>query len=226
MGIKIVVIGNRTKTIPTLYVANHISYIDILIMGATIKGSFISKGAVAKWPVIGWLTNLQKTIYVDRSIAELKSKSSELIERLHDKNNLMLFPEGTSSDGNRVLKFKSALFNVADQKIDGDYLNVQPISICYNFLDGFPICRQLKPFYAWYGDMDLLSHLWTMAGLGKLTVTLQFHEPTSLARHSSRKEIAQYCEEQVRKGFSESKYTKNTKINLLERLKKKQIVQK
>src|SRR3546814_6911519 len=83
-----------------------------------------------------------------------------MTRRLEAGDDLVLFPEGTSGDGNRVLAFKSALFSVAERRPQGEPLTVQPVSIAYTRLDGLPLGRYLRPFFAWYGDMELGPHLW------------------------------------------------------------------
>ena len=96
--------------------------------------------------------------------------------RLEAGDNLILFPEGTSNDGNRVLPFKSAFFGIAENPGQGQAAGtVQPVSIAYTRLNGIPMGRPYRPFYAWYGDMELASHLWNVAGLGNATIAIQFH---------------------------------------------------
>ncbi len=124
--------------------------------------------------------------------------------RLEAGDSLILFPEGTSSDGNRVLPFKSGLFSVAELEPGGRPLTVQPVSIAYTMLDGLPMGRYLRPFFAWYGDMELVSHLWQWAGLGRLTVVVRFHEPVTLAQFGSRKVLSEHCYAVVSRGMSEA----------------------
>src|SRR3546814_8218171 len=108
-----------------------------------------------------------------------------MTRRLEAGDDLVLFPEGTSGDGNRVLAFKSALFSVAERRPQGEPLTVQPVSIAYTRLDGLPLGRYLRPFFAWYGDMELGHHLWHAIGLGRVTVMVEFHEPVRSEEHKS-----------------------------------------
>jgi len=129
-GIKIKIFGNVSINPPTLLISNHASYLDILILGSLFKTSFVAKKEVAKWPLFGILAKLQNTIFVDRRISSLKSQENQIIEHLNKKNNLVIFPEGTSSDGNKVLPFKSSLFNIFEENLDSGIF-IQTITIVY-----------------------------------------------------------------------------------------------
>ncbi len=204
LNIRLEVIGRRSRVRPTLFVANHSSYLDIMVYGALIKGSFVTKAEVAKWPLFGMLAKLQRSVFVDRRVRSLLTQKDEIARRLTARDNLILFPEGTSNDGNQVLPFKSSLFVVADQQVRGNDLTVQPVSIAYTRLDGMPVGRHLRPFFAWYGDMDLLSHIWLLAGLGRFTVTVTFDKPVTLAQLGSRKALCQYCWQTVSTSHAEA----------------------
>jgi len=101
------------------------------------------------------------------------------------------------------LPFKSALFSVAaGQVAAGQNVTVQPVSIAYTRLDGLPIGRALRPLFAWYGDMSMAPHLWTVLGLGVVEIMVEFHPPTTLAECGSRKALARYCEDRVGTGLA------------------------
>lgn len=202
MALRIEVRGTQLKKGPVLFVANHSSYLDISVLGALIKGAFVAKSEVATWPIYGWCAKLSRTVFVDRRARHALTQSSELKKRLQDGDSLILFPEGTSSDGNRVLPFRSSLFSAAEIEIDGAKLMVQPVTVAYTKLDGMPLGRHLRPMFTWYGDMDLFSHIWTMLGLGKPTVTVEFHPPVSIDQFRSRKEMSRYCQDRVSLGLA------------------------
>src|SRR6185312_7173604 len=201
LGFRVTVAGEPSTLRPTLFVANHVSYIDIEILGGLIEGSFIAKTDVARWPLFGWLAKLQRTVFVDRRIRSTAEQRDAIRERLAAGDDLILFPEGTSGDGNHILPFKSALFSVADHA--GPHpLTVQPLSIAYLRLDGIPMGRAYRPFFAWYGDMTLGAHLWTMLGLGTVDVTVTFHAPVTLAQFGSRKALAEHCHRVIALGMA------------------------
>jgi 1-acyl-sn-glycerol-3-phosphate acyltransferase len=202
LGFRVTVKGELLRQRPTLFVANHVSFMDIEILGSLIDGCFISKAEVARWPLFGWLAKLQRSVFVDRRVSSTANQRSAIRERLDEDDHLILFPEGTTGDGNRALPFKSALFSVADYVGPHGALPVQPVSIAYVRLDGMPIGRFYRPFFAWYGDMEFMPHLWTMLGLGKIGVEVEFHSPVTLAQFGSRKALAEHCYRVVASGVA------------------------
>src|SRR3954451_12987513 len=205
LGIGVREIGHKIEARPVLFAANHISYLDITVLGSLLDASFIAKTEIAGWPLFGWLARLQRSVFIDRRARSTAHQRDSIAARLAAAEALILFPEGTSGDGVRLLPFKSALFSVADHvKNHGatGAVTVQPVSIAYTRLDGMPIGRALRPFFAWYGSMSLAPHLWRMLGLGRLEVVVEFHPPTSVAACGSRKALARYCEERVAEGLA------------------------
>lgn len=200
LGLEIVVHGTPTGARPTLFVANHTSYFDIEVLGSQIECSFIAKADMINWPLIGWLAKLQRSVFVDRRPVNVSHHASEVAGRLKDGDNLVLFAEGTTSDGNRLLPFKSALFAVAEEAAPERPLTIQPVSVVATALDGMPLGRSLRSIYAWYGDMPMGPHLWQALTAGQITVTVEFHEPF-VAHGFTRKQLAQRCEQAVRAGF-------------------------
>lgn len=204
LGLRVTRRGRQSRAHPTLYVTNHVSYFDITVLGSLIKGSFVTKSEVARWPLFGWLAKLQRSIFVERRARKAVNDRDEMMSRLEAGDDLILFPEGTSSDGNEVLPFKSALFSVAERHPLGQPLTVQPVSITYTRLDDVPMGRYLRPFFAWYGDMDLVSHIWQATGLGWVTVVVEFHPAVTIDDFRSRKALSDYCHEQVAMGVADA----------------------
>lgn len=202
LGFRVRPIGQPSPLRPLLFASNHVSYIDILVLGSLLPASFVAKAEVARWPLFGWLARLQSSVFVDRRVGSTATQRDALVTRLAAGDALILFPEGTSGDGNRVLPFKSALFAAAQQSAAGRPVAVQPVSIAYARWDGIPIGRAFRPFFAWYGAMRLGPHLWNLLGLGTIEVVVAFHPPTSLAACGSRKALAQYCREWVAQGVA------------------------
>jgi len=204
LGFRLAVEGKAVEANPVLYIANHTSYLDIEILGATTEGSFVSKAEVARWPLFGWLARLQRTVFIDRQKSAAQGHKNAVIDRLDRGDRLILFPEGTSSDGNQILPFKSSLFSVAEYRRDGVAITVQPISIAYVRLDDIPLGRSYRPFFAWYGEMDMAPHLWNLLGMGVLTVEVRFHTPVTIDQFASRKELAWHCYRVIGDGVAES----------------------
>ncbi len=204
LGFRIERYGEPSQKHPTLFVSNHASYLDVAILGALLPASFVAKSEVSNWPFFGTLARLQRTVFIERVPRKAVAHRDEMTRRLEASDDLILFPEGTSDDGNRVLPFKSALFSVAEKRPHGEALTIQPVSIAYTKLDGMPMGRYLRPFFAWYGDMELASHMWTAVGLGTVTVEVTFHPSVSIDDFPSRKALAQHCQETVAQSVSES----------------------
>jgi len=202
LGLRVRAVGSPTARRPVLFAANHVSYTDITVLGSVIPGSFIAKTEVADWPFFGWLAKLQRSVFVDRQARNTPAQRDAISERLAAGDALILFPEGTSGDGNRVLPFKSALFAAVHRTKGSSPVIVQPVSLAYTRLDGMPIGRFYRPLFAWYGAAELAPHMWTMAGLGTVDVVIEFHPPTFLADCGSRKALAAYCHARVSGGVA------------------------
>ena len=114
LGFQVRTIGSPAAIRPVLFAANHVSYSDITILGSIIPGSFIEKSEVATWPLFGWLAKLQRTVFIDRRVRSTAAQRDAITLRFARREALILFPEGTSGDGIRVLPFKSALFSAAE----------------------------------------------------------------------------------------------------------------
>jgi len=201
-NVKVQVHGQVIKHRPLLFVSNHLSYMDIAILGSVLPGSFVSKADVRGWPGIGPIAVLAGTIFIERKRSAAAEQKKVLSTRLERGMPLILFPEGTSNDGNRVLPFKSTLFSIAEREIKGKPVMVQPVSISYTKCRGVPIGYAWRHFYAWYGDMELAPHIWAMLHMGQLTVDVTLLEPQSLSQLGSRKNAALVCEKVVRESVS------------------------
>jgi lyso-ornithine lipid O-acyltransferase len=202
LGFRIVAKGTPSGRRPTLFVANHVSYTDITILGALIRGSFVAKSEVARWPLFGVLAKLQRTVFIERQARGTAAQRSAIASRLAAGDALILFPEGTSGDGSRVLPFKSALFGAAESAAGAAPIIVQPVSIAYVRLNGVPMGRLYRPFFAWYGDMEMAPHLWTLLGFGIVTVSVEFHEPVAASAFPSRKALAAHCRSVIAEGVA------------------------
>ena len=204
IGIRIVAVGTPVKSRQVLFVANHTSYADIVVLGALLEACFVAKQEVATWPVFGLCARISRTLFIDRNPRRAAGHAEALRDRLVAGDSLILFPEGTSSDGNFVLPFRSALFSAAAIRLDGRPVRVQPVSVAYTHLDGIPMGRHLRPFFAWYGEMEMAPHLWQMLGIGRSRVEVRFHEPVTIDRFGSRKEMAVQCQAIVAAGVAGS----------------------
>ncbi len=184
----------------TLLVANHVSYLDVPVLGSLLDVVFVAKEDVATWPLFGFLARLVRTAFISRRPAEALRQARTLGKRLKRGENLLAFPEGTNTDGFAVRPFKTALFAVAE---DAPMLWIQPVSIAYpRAAAGKALTHGLEDLYAWYGEMTLLPHLFTVFGLEGAEVEVIFHEPIAAAAFADRKALARHCREVVSHGVS------------------------
>ena len=192
LGIKLKISGKQESR-KVLFISNHVSYLDIIILGSVVNAVFVAKSEIRNWPIINKLCILGKTIFIERANRRSVKKQAVLIkENMKNGFNVILFPEGTSSDGSRVLSFKSSLFEVVDHLELRNY-KLQPISISYNKLDGLPLIKNHRPFLAWFGAMNLAPHLWQFLGLGTSEVNVRFHKSEKFSAFLNRKEACNYC---------------------------------
>jgi len=208
-GIRLRVIGTPVQNQGVLMIANHTSWLDILVFSAAARVSFVAKAEVATWPLFSTLARLQETVFVERTRRSQTAEARDQIRvRLLEGDALVLFPEGTSSDGNRVLPFKSALMGAVEATVgtesDGRprHVLVQPVSTAYIGLHGMPMGREVRPLFAWYGDMELVPHLWESLKTGPIDVVIQFHEPITIDAAGDRKKLAAMAESIIRRAQS------------------------
>jgi 1-acyl-sn-glycerol-3-phosphate acyltransferase len=203
--IQITRIGKPVTGEGVLMLANHTSWADIVIFSAAAPLSFVAKAEIARWPFFGTLARLQRTVFVERARRSSTGEARDAIrDRLLDGDALLLFPEGTSHDGNTVRPFKSALLGAAEAVLaDGQYVKVQPVSAAFTGLHGLPMGRENRPLFAWYGDMEMVPHLWEALQAGPLDVVVQFHEPLSLDG-MDRKALAVRAQQIVQSGQAEA----------------------
>lgn len=187
IGLKLQVVGGRGQMPAgaTLYVSNHTSWLDVLVLGAVLDARFVSKAEVGTWPLLGWVAKLGRSVFVSRERGRTGQESKALAERLRGGESLILFPEGTTSDGARVLPFRSSFFAVA-----GEAARVQPLTVVYDRSGGLPACRRDRPITAWYGDMETASHAWRLLRRTGTRATLVLHEAFPPALLPNRKTMA------------------------------------
>jgi lyso-ornithine lipid O-acyltransferase len=193
IGIRVTVTGAPAEGRPLLLLANHTSWLDIPILASVAPVSFIAKKEVANWPVVGFLAKAQRSVFVDRERRHATgSHAEEVAGRLSKGDIMVLFAEGTSSDGNRVLPFRSALVGAAQKAIEGDgAATVQPVAISYQRMLGLPLGRQHRPLVAWYGGTNLMPHLKRVLSEGGIDVHVVFGPARRLGARDDRKAITQ-----------------------------------
>jgi 1-acyl-sn-glycerol-3-phosphate acyltransferase len=202
LGLRIHVKGTLSSQRPLLIAANHISWTDIMVLGSMVDVKFIARSDVANWPLIGMLSKLQRTVYIERERKRSSGdQASEIGNRMAKGDAMVLFAEGSTADGNMILPFKSTLFGAASMAISegaAEMVFIQPVAIVYTRLHGIPLGRRHRPIAAWIGDEDLVPHLKVLMAEGALDVEVHFGDPVAFSKGSSRKETAKLMERQVR----------------------------
>ena len=197
LGIRIRLHGAPVSGRPVLFVANHISWADIPVLGGVVDAAFVAKSEVEGFALVGWLATLARTVYVERERRQASGDQRNAIaERLAAGESVILFPEGTTGDGVQLLQFKSALFAA----VSGD-ATIQPVTIAYTRLNGLPITRERLPDIAWIGDAELWPHIVTFTALGRVRAELIFHDSVRVADFADRKALSRHCRTVIATGY-------------------------
>ena len=203
IGVRICEVGRRSSASPALILSNHVSWLDICVITALAPVVFVAKSEVAGWPVFGWLARLQRTIFINRRARrQIGAATREIAGRLLSGDVVVLFAEGTSSDGTRVLPFRSSLVGAVHHALGSathhTHVTVQPMSLAYVGFGGVPMGRGLRERVAWYGDAELVPHLLHVLWSGAVDVTVSWGEATAYDMNADRKAIARAAEKSVR----------------------------
>ena len=177
-------------------VANHTGWLDIWVLNAASEVTFVSKAEVRGWPVLGWMAAISGTVFISRRRADAAEQQVALTDRLLAGETLVFFPEGTSTDGRRVLPFKSTLF--ATFLAPGlEDARIQPVSLAYHAPEG-----ERADVYGWWGGMTMGPHLLRVLALPRRgAVEVLYHRPIAVAGLRDRKALARRCEAAVRSGL-------------------------
>ncbi len=197
-GIKIEISGTPLKDSPALLVGNHLSYLDIPVLSAVTPLAFVAKRDVASWPVFGFFAVLQQTVFVSRTRATIRHEKNAIATALETGSKLVIFPEGTSTDGQTVIPFKPGLFEIFYNGALSTDIPIQPFTIEFVNIEGADGQNvHQRDLYAWYGEMTLPPHLATFSKLRQTTIRVHFHPPCAAKDFPGRKELASHCFEQV-----------------------------
>ncbi len=216
LGISLRTHGAVADTSHVLYVSNHISYIDIAALMSLTGARFVSRGDIARLPFFGWLMKHYGTVFIHRTRVDVRGQITLLHRLLGEGSPLLLFGEGTTSDGRSVLPVKSSLF-AAFESLPANNLALQPISLRYSLLDGVPMSTHWEPLCAWHGEMSFLPHLREVLSLHRITIDVYVHPSTPIAtipttqknfkrKKMGRKDMAHFCQEEIQKGCALLRY--------------------
>ena len=216
VGLRIRVTGNIPAKRPMMIVSNHISWMDIPVLGSVMELSFIAKSEVNQMAGANLLSRLQRTIFVVREEKRKAGKQAqEITRRMLEGSAVVLFGEGTTHDGNRIGEFKSALLGAAQFALADDNVEsvlIQPVSIAYTRLHGMPMGRYTRAKAAWYGDMRLGSHAINIMLQSAWDVDVIFGEPIIFDGNSNRRQVTKEIQLQVRDNFLNTLHDRKSDI--------------
>ena len=196
IGLHLMTSGALSREADAL-VANHASYLDVIVLNAVGPMIFVSKDDVAGWPGVGWLARLTGTVFIARDPREAGLQREMLLERIEAGHRLLFFPEGTSTDGRQVLNFKSSLFAAFAGTDQQPAKIIQPIAVRYHAADGVD-----DRIYGWWADMEFAQHfMQTLALSSHGSVTVRMLPPINGEVIEGRKEMARAAEDAVRRAF-------------------------
>ncbi len=201
IGLKVEVRGKPVHDKQLIYVSNHLSYLDIPVVGSVLKASFIGKDDIASWPIVGHLAKAQQTAFISRTATNAKKVANALDVMIAEGKSLILFPEGTSSTGESVLPFKSSLFSISQPK-GLPPIAIQPFIIDLIDVEGKTITPQSRDYYAWYADMEFAPHIWIFMQTKGAKVRLTFLDVITPTPAQDRKELCKIVEHQISSGLN------------------------
>jgi 1-acyl-sn-glycerol-3-phosphate acyltransferase len=204
LRIRVRVVGEPVRDRAVLFVSNHVSWADIVAIGSIQPVAFVAKREVRSWPLVGLTAQIQRTVFVDRQRRHQAADAvSQIVQRLTGGTPVVLFAEGTSSDGNRVLPFRSALLGAVEAAAShggaAGHILIQPMAICYTAQHGIAMNRQQRPLVAWYGDLDFMPHIKALIERGAVDAVVSYGEPVAADGAMSRKEMTRRLETNVRR---------------------------
>lgn len=197
LGIKLKLLGKKTFDRPLILAGNHTSYLDIIVLGSIMPICFIAKEEIKKWFLFGFLAKMQNTIFINRKSFKTLESIKNIDRELDARSAIVLFPEGTTSSGKKVLNFKSSLFNLFE---NNDTIRLQNFSLCYTHVNSMPIDNRTRPQISWYGDMNIIDHLYNFFKISSINVTVVLH-PVSSLKDLDRKTISNSSIKQVKEGI-------------------------
>lgn len=202
LGIRVKVHGKLEGRRPLMLCVNHASWMDIMVMSSVADVAFIAKIEVRNWPIFGLLARLQKSVFIVREEKrKTGNQASEIASRMADGEIIVLFPEGTTSDGNRLLEVKSSLFGAAARAVPhspNGSVFVQPVAIAYTKAHGVAMGRYHRPLAGWPGDVELVPHLIDVVKCAALDAEVSFGEAVEYRSDSNRKDVSATIARRIR----------------------------
>jgi 1-acyl-sn-glycerol-3-phosphate acyltransferase len=200
LNIKVTVAGSEHLPERGGYVivSNHVSYVDGIILGSVFTIIFVSKKEVQNWPIVGQWNRLCGTVFIDRQRKEkVPSVIDEMVEKLKQQANILLFPEGTSTNGERMLPFQTAPLAAPLRSRSV----IVPVTLAYRSIEGKPVTAGNRDWIYWYGDMEFLPHAWRLMSLRSIEALVTIQPMIECRQYpnnsTGRKKLAEDCYKRV-----------------------------
>lgn len=200
LNIKVSVTGDEGQLERGGYViiANHVSYVDGIILGSIFPIIFVSKREVKSWPIIGQWNVLCGTIFINRQRKiQVASLIRQMTRKLKQEANLLLFPEGTSTNGEGILPFQTVPLAAPLRNRS----MIVPVTVTYKTIDDQPVTTANRDSVYWYGDMEFVTHFWNLLALREIEVLVTIQPKIECFRYSDnsvgRKKLAKDCYDRV-----------------------------
>lgn len=190
INIKVRIKGEITEASPVFFISNHVSYIDIPVLGAILKTTFIAKDDIRNWPVLGQISSLVKPLFIVRKVSKSKENADIIENHINKHHSVIMFPEGSTSEGRTLIPFNSSFFGITYKVED---LTIQPVLLKYTRINGLPISTSERHYIYWIGDMELMPHLWELLKLYSIDVEVELLDPIKPRDYSNRKKLALAC---------------------------------
>lgn len=198
LGIRVGAQGAPFAACPTMLVANHVSYLDVIVLGCFTDATFIAKDEVDGWPFFGYIARVTGTLFIKRHWRQAKIQRDLIAARMRAHESFVLFAEGTSSNGLGVKPFKTSLLSVAEPWVLDRPAAAQAVTIAYlRLADGRPITLDTCDLYAWYDEMTFLPHLWQVLRQKGVVVEVAFREPVLSWSVQSRKVLGPKLRDEI-----------------------------
>ena len=198
LGIRLSLLGKPSNLKPLVLVGNHCSYLDIIILSSLLPVCFVAKSEIKKWFFFGFLAKIQNSIFIDRNSLRALDSFKKVSDSLSSKFSVIIFPEGTTNNGKKILKFRTSLFKVFE---DNPTLRLQNFSLCYTHINNMPLDNRFRPTIAWYGGMNMITHLARLLSYSSVRASVVFH-PVSSSSGINRKELTNESRKQVIEGIN------------------------
>ncbi len=199
-GVRLTIEGKIDPRRPLMLVANHSSYLDIFVLGALAPLSFTPKREIRSWPIIGFFCILADCVFIERKPKDMQRAQAEMMARINTGKVLVLFPEGTTGDGFKIMPFKSGFFKLAEDH----HLPIQPVSVAYTHIGNVPLSAATREQVSWIGDASFADHFWRLLRFPNVRVKVTIYPAEDMGKYEDRKALAKQCEITIREGLAKT----------------------